>query len=137
LIQYEFKTRKLAQRRPTRSSAVDLRDRWYLSWFTPWLVGLPKNSIQSVRSSSNRTRACSSLLKTHTVSSTLWYWTLATSAANTDTIDNIALFRLVAQTTSFIRTRRTGSTMDDVQLSELYYALSANVQRVYSKEHQK
>ncbi len=27
--------------------------------------------------------------------------------------------------------------MDDVQLSELYYALSANVQRVYSKEHLK
>ncbi len=27
--------------------------------------------------------------------------------------------------------------MDNVQLSELYFALSANVQRVYSKEHQK
>jgi hypothetical protein len=27
--------------------------------------------------------------------------------------------------------------MDNVQLSELYYALSANVQRVYSKEHLK
>ena len=41
LIQYEFRTRKLAARRPTRSSAVDLRERWYFSWLTPWLVGLP------------------------------------------------------------------------------------------------
>ena len=41
LIQYELRTRRLAQRRPTRSSAVDLRDRWYFNWLIPWLVGLP------------------------------------------------------------------------------------------------
>jgi hypothetical protein len=30
---------------PTRSSAVDLRERWYLSWLTPWLVGLPVHTL--------------------------------------------------------------------------------------------
>ena len=44
LIQYEFRTRKLAHRRPTRSSAVDRRDRWYFNWLIPWLVGLPVHS---------------------------------------------------------------------------------------------
>jgi hypothetical protein len=72
-----------------------------------------------------------------TIGSTLWHWPLATSTADTDTVDNIALLGLVTQTACLIRTRWTGSTVDDVQLSELYYALSANVQRVYSKEHQK
>jgi hypothetical protein len=75
--------------------------------------------------------------KFHTVCSTLWYWPLATSTADTNTVDNIALLGLVTQSACFIRTRRAGSTVDDVQLSELYYALSANVQRVYSKEHLK
>ena len=45
LIQYEFKTRRLAQRRPTRSSAVDLRVRWYLSWLIPWFTGLPVKKV--------------------------------------------------------------------------------------------
>lgn len=69
----------------------------------------------------------------HTVSSTLWHWLLATSTANTDTIDDIALLGLVTKTASLIRARRARSTMDDIQLSELYFALSANVQRVYSR----
>jgi hypothetical protein len=45
LIQYELRTRRLAQRRPTRSSAVDLSERWYLSWLIPWLVGLPVEEL--------------------------------------------------------------------------------------------
>jgi len=53
------------------------------------------------------------------VGSTLWYWSLATSTADTDTVDNIALLGLVTQTACLIRTRWTGSTVDDVQLSEL------------------
>ncbi|KAH0250346.1 hypothetical protein KCV00_g393, partial [Aureobasidium melanogenum] len=31
----ELRTRKLAQRRPTRSSATERRERWNLSWLTP------------------------------------------------------------------------------------------------------
>jgi hypothetical protein len=33
---------------PTRSSAVDLSERWYLSWLIPWLVGLPVYSLVSI-----------------------------------------------------------------------------------------
>jgi len=68
-----------------------------------------------------------------TISSTLWHWTLATSTANTDTINDIALLGLVTKTASLVWARRTGSAVDDIQLSELYFALSANVQRVYSR----
>jgi hypothetical protein len=76
-----------------------------------------------------RYTACNML----TVSCTLWCWPLATSTANTDTVDNVSLLGLVTQTTSLIRARWAGSTVDDIQLSELYYAVSANVQRLYSK----
>jgi hypothetical protein len=41
LTQYELSTRRFGHRRPTRSSAVARRARWYLSWLTPWFVGLP------------------------------------------------------------------------------------------------
>ena len=41
LTQYELSTRRFGHRRPTRSSAVARSARWYLSWLTPWLVGLP------------------------------------------------------------------------------------------------
>jgi hypothetical protein len=61
----------------------------------------------------------------HTICSTFGYWTLATTTTNSDAIDNIALLGLVAQTASLVGTRRTGSTVDDIQLSELYFALSA------------
>ena len=60
-----------------------------------------------------------------TIGGTLWHWALATSTADTDTVDNIALLGLVTQTACLIRTRWAGSTVDDVQLSKLYYALSA------------
>ena len=65
------------------------------------------------------------------------HWLLATSTTNSDTVNNIALLGLVTKTASLVRTRWSGSAVDDVQLAKLYYALSANVQRVYSKEHQK
>jgi len=41
LIQYELRTRKLPQTRPTRSSATERRLRVGLSWFTPCVLGLP------------------------------------------------------------------------------------------------
>lgn len=53
------------------------------------------------------------------VGSTLWYWPLATSTADTDTVDDIALLGLVTQPACLIRTRWAGSTVDNVQLSEL------------------
>jgi len=53
------------------------------------------------------------------VSSTLGSWPLAATPPDTDTVDNIALLGLVSQAASFIRTGGTGSTMDDVQLTEL------------------
>jgi hypothetical protein len=67
----------------------------------------------------------------HTVSSTLWHWSLAASTANADTVDNIALLGLVSESACLVGARRTRSTMDDVKLSEpnklMYF--SANVQR--------
>jgi hypothetical protein len=96
------------------------------------LVGRLACRDLSVDVAFDRSRPC-----LRTVRSTLWYWPLATSTANTDTIDDIALLGLVTQTACLIRTRWAGSAVDNVQLSELYYALSANVQRVYSKEHLK
>lgn len=47
-------------------------------------------------------------------------WPLPTSSTDTDTIDNIALLGLVAQTASFVRSRRARGTMNDVQLAKLY-----------------
>src|SRR5437867_1642767 len=61
----------------------------------------------------------------HTISDTLRHWPFAASAANTDTINDIALLGLVSKPTSFVWTRWAGSTVDDVQLAKLYYALSA------------
>lgn len=73
----------------------------------------------------------------HTICSTLGDWTLAASTADSDTVYDISLLGLVTQTASLVRSGWARSTVDDVQLSKLYYALSANVQRVYSKAHQK
>jgi hypothetical protein len=56
----------------------------------------------------------------HTVGGTLGSGPLAATASHTDTVDNIALLGLVAETTSLVGTRRTGSTVDNVQLTELY-----------------
>lgn len=117
LIQYELSTRKLAQRRPTRSSAVDFSDRWYLSWFTPWFVGLPLRVVSDYFKDIQY-----SVL---TVSGTLRHWPLAPSAAHSNAVNNIALLGLIAQAAGLVRARGAGGTVDDIQLSELYYALSA------------
>ena len=60
-----------------------------------------------------------------TVGSTLRNRSFASAASHTNAIDHIALLSLVPKTTSFIWTRRTGSAMDHIELTELYYALSA------------
>ena len=41
LIQYEFSTRRLPQRCPTRSSALERRLRRHFRWLIPWCLGLP------------------------------------------------------------------------------------------------
>lgn len=47
------------------------------------------------------------------ISSTLWNWPLATSTANTDTVDDISLLSLVSETASLVWARWSRSTMDD------------------------
>ena len=56
----------------------------------------------------------------HTECSTLGHRLLATTASNTDSVDDIALLGLVSETTSLVWSGRTGSAVNDVQLSELY-----------------
>jgi hypothetical protein len=64
------------------------------------------------------------LVNTHVgglaVGGTLGHRPLTATASHTDTVDNIALLGLVAETTSLVGARRTGSTVDSVQLTELY-----------------
>ena len=64
------------------------------------------------------------LVDTHvgrlTVGGTLRHRPLTATTADTSTVDNIALLGLVAQTTSLVGARRTGSPVDSVQLTELY-----------------
>ena len=55
-----------------------------------------------------------------TISSTFRHRPLSISSAYSNTIDDIALLGFVAQTPGFVRTRRSRSSMDDVQLAELY-----------------
>jgi hypothetical protein len=54
------------------------------------------------------------------VGGTLRSGSLTTTASHTDTVDNIALLGLVAETTSLVGARGAGSTVDSVQLTELY-----------------
>jgi len=53
------------------------------------------------------------------VGSTLWHWSLAASTANANAVDDISLLGLVSETAGLVWSRWTGSTMDDVKLSEL------------------
>lgn len=55
-----------------------------------------------------------------TVSGTLGGRALATTTADADTVDDIALLGLVSETASLVQTGRTRGTVDDVQLTELY-----------------
>lgn len=54
------------------------------------------------------------------VGGTLGHRALAATAANTDAVDNVALLGLVAETTSLVGTGGARSTVDGVQLAELY-----------------
>lgn len=56
----------------------------------------------------------------HTVGGTLGHGSLATTTADADTVDDIALLGLVAQTASLVGARGTRGTVDDVQLTKLY-----------------
>ncbi len=55
-----------------------------------------------------------------TVRSTLWHRSLPAPSTDTHTVDDIALFGLVAEATSFIWAGWAGRSMNDVQLTELY-----------------
>jgi len=54
------------------------------------------------------------------VGGTLGGRALATTAADTDTVDDVTLLGLVTQTASLVGARGAGSTVDDVQLAKLY-----------------
>lgn len=60
-----------------------------------------------------------------TVSCTLWHWLLASTATDTDTVDDITLLGLITKTAGLVWTRWSGRTVNDVQLAKLYFALSA------------
>ena len=55
----------------------------------------------------------------HTVSGTLRHGSLASTAADTDTVDDIALLGLVAETARLVGARGTRGAVDDVQLAVL------------------
>lgn len=55
-----------------------------------------------------------------TIGGTLGGGSLAATAADTDTVDNVSLLGLVAETAGLVGARRAGSAVDDVQLTELY-----------------
>ena len=44
---------------------------------------------------------------------------LATSTANTDTVDNVALLGLISETAGLVGTRRAAGTVDDLELAKL------------------
>lgn len=66
------------------------------------------------------TKSIEKKVSMHTVGGTLGGGALAATTSHTDTVDNISLLSLVAETTGLVGTRRTGSTVDSVQLTELY-----------------
>jgi len=48
---------------------------------------------------------------------TLWNGLFAVTPADTDAVDEIALLGLVAQTASLVGARRTGCTVNDIELA--------------------
>ena len=54
------------------------------------------------------------------VGSTLGNGALAATTADTDTVDDVTLLGLVTETASLVGTRGARSTVDGVQLAELY-----------------
>lgn len=73
-------------------------------------------------------------LLTRTKGGTLGDRLLSATTADADAVDNVALLGLVSETAGLVRARRSRGAVDDIQLTVLYYALSANVQRVYSTD---
>lgn len=58
--------------------------------------------------------------ESHTVGGTLGNRALAATTTDTDTVDHVALLGLVTKTTSLVGARRTGSAVDNIELTELY-----------------
>lgn len=54
-----------------------------------------------------------------TESSTLGDGPLAATTANTDAVDDVALLGLVSEAAGLVGARRTGSAVDNVQLTQL------------------
>lgn len=55
-----------------------------------------------------------------TVSSTLAGSALAATTSHADAVDNVALLSLVSEAAGLVRTRWSGSTVDDIELTKLY-----------------
>ena len=55
-----------------------------------------------------------------TIGGTLGHGALATTTADTDSVDNVALLGLVTETAGLVGARRARSAVDDVQLTKLY-----------------
>lgn len=58
-----------------------------------------------------------SLIRRLAIRCSLGHRAFTTTTANTDTVDHIALFGLVAEATGFVRTGRARRTVDDVELA--------------------
>lgn len=58
--------------------------------------------------------------KRRTVGGTLGHRPLAATAADADTVDDIALLGLVTEAASLVGARGARGAVDDVQLTELY-----------------
>ncbi len=88
-----------------------------MSWFTPWLVGLPVvcEELSVVCSSPISESGIS-----RTIGGTLGNGLLATTTADTHAVDDIALLGLVTEAASLVGARGPRGTVDDVQLAELY-----------------
>lgn len=54
-----------------------------------------------------------------TVSSTLWRRLLSVSSSNSNSVDEVTLLGLVTQSSSLVRSRRSGSSVDNGELSVL------------------
>jgi len=84
----------LAQRRPTRSSAVDFRDRWYFS--SERRVSVGKECSDKI------IRTVDSLVGGLAVGRALGSRSLPATTAHADAVHNVALLGLVAETAGFL-----------------------------------
>lgn len=70
----------------------------------------------------------------HTIGGTLRDRALAATTADANAVDDIALLGLVSEAAGLVGARRARGAVNNIQLTVLYYALSAKVQRVYSTD---